>query len=125
LEVYLGYRGEEKGGTGKADLPAPTDRFDLLLEGAKMALRQAWIPGARAQRMHLLATRLHYPGAVQRGLFDPPAERAERLARLKREVNARHGRFALRSGATLPLTAIYRDEANDYDICDVHGKIYF
>ena len=125
LEVYVAYREEEEGASGRADLPAPTDRFDLLLEEAKRALRQAWIPGLRALRMHVIASRLHYPGAVQRGLFDPPAERAERLARLKREVNVRHGRFALRSGATLPLGAVYRDEANDYDICDVHGKLYF
>jgi nucleotidyltransferase/DNA polymerase involved in DNA repair len=125
LEVYLNYREEEEGAFGRVDLPAPTDRFDLLLEEAKRALRQAWIPGLRALRMHVIASRLHYPGAVQGGLFDPPAERAERLARLKREVNVRHGRFALRSGATLPLGAVYRDEANDYDICDVHGKMYF
>jgi hypothetical protein len=75
--------------------------------------------------MHVIASRLHYPGAVQRSLFDPPAERAAELAQLKREVNVRHGRFALRSGATLPLGAIYRDEANDYDICDVRDKMCF
>jgi DNA polymerase V len=75
--------------------------------------------------MHLLATRLHYPGAVQLGLFDPSAGRAERLARLKREVNARHGRFKLRSGATLPLREVYRDYAQSFDICDVHGKMCF
>ena len=53
------------------------------------------------------------------------ASRAEAVARLKREVNARHGRFVLRSAATLPLAAIYRDTANEYDICDVRGKICF
>jgi nucleotidyltransferase/DNA polymerase involved in DNA repair len=125
LEIYVGYRDEEGGAMGKVDLPAPTDRFDLLLEEGKRALRQAWIPGLRAIRMHVIASRLHYPGAVQRSLFDPPAEQAERLARLKREVNVRHGRFALRSGATLPLGAVYRDEANDYDICDVRDKMCF
>jgi hypothetical protein len=35
------------------------------------------------------------------------------------------GRFALRSGATLPMYDVYRDEAQSYDICDVHGKICF
>jgi uncharacterized protein (DUF924 family) len=39
-------------------------------------------------------------------LFDPPSERAEAVARLKREVNHRHGRFALRSAATLAVPAI-------------------
>ena len=47
----------------------------------------------------------------QLGLFDAPAEQAETVARLKREVNAEMGRFALRSGATLPLVEVYRDEA--------------
>jgi DNA polymerase V len=51
--------------------------------------------------------------------------RAETIARLKREVNLKHGRFLLRSAATLPLAAIYRDTANGYDICDVRGKICF
>jgi nucleotidyltransferase/DNA polymerase involved in DNA repair len=124
LEVYLGYK-EGEGAAGRVELQAPTDRFDLLLEEAKRALRQALWPGEPVNRMHLLATRLHYPGAVQLGLFDPPAERAERLARLKREVNVRHGRFKLRSGATLPLREVYRDDAQSFDICDVHGKMCF
>jgi hypothetical protein len=75
--------------------------------------------------MHLLATQLRPGSVVQPGLFEPPAARAEALARLKREVNARVGRFALRSGATLYLTDAYRDEAQSYDICDVRGKMCF
>jgi hypothetical protein len=51
--------------------------------------------------------------------------RAAALARLKREVNARVGRFALRSGATLYLDDLYRDEASGYDVCDVRGKMCF
>ena len=47
------------------------------------------------------------------------------MAEVKREVNAEMGRFALRSGATLPLADVYRDEAQGYDICDVRGKICF
>lgn len=33
--------------------------------------------------------------------------------------------ISLRSGATLPLEELYRDEACEFDICDVHGKICF
>jgi hypothetical protein len=40
-------------------------------------------------------------------------------------VNDRHGRFASRSGATLPLVEVYRDRANGFDISDVHGKMCF
>jgi hypothetical protein len=75
--------------------------------------------------MHVTASRLRRPGSIQLGLFDPPAGQARAVAELKREVNAEVGRFALRSGATLPLHDVYRDEAQSYDICDVRGKICF
>ncbi|MHC5543157.1 DNA polymerase Y family protein, partial [Singulisphaera rosea] len=61
----------------------------------------------------------------QLGLFEPPSDRAEAVARLKREINERHGRFVLRSAATLPLVGVYRDTSNGYDICDVRGKMCF
>ena len=60
---------------------------------------------------------------TQLGLFDG-LESLDHAA-LKHAVNARHGRFALRSAATLPLGAIYSDRASSYDICDVHGKTCF
>jgi DNA polymerase V len=75
--------------------------------------------------MHLLASRLARPTFVQRGLFDPPDPDAEKVAEVKRQVNAACGRFALRSAATLPLREVYRDAAQSYDICDVRGKICF
>src|ERR1043165_5604553 len=124
LNVYVGYR-DGLAGSGQASLMSATDRFDLLLEAAKQALRQAWIAGAAAQRMHLIASKLRWRGCVQGGLFDPPAEQAEAIARLKREVNQRFGRFTLRSGVTLFLDEVYRDSANNFDICDVHGKMCF
>ena len=60
------------------------------------------------------------PGPVR-----APRRAPEAVARLKRAVNDRHGRFTLRSAATLPLVAIYGDPANAYDICDVRGKMCF
>ena len=53
--------------------------------------------------MRLIATRLRRPGFVPQGLFEPPDAQARAVAGLKRDVNAKVGRFALRSGATLPL----------------------
>jgi hypothetical protein len=50
---------------------------------------------------------------------------AEAIAAVKREVNARHGRFALRSAATLPLVGVYANKSNEWDICDVKGKMCF
>lgn len=126
LTVWVGYR-DGRAGLGQTSLAVPSDRFDVLLEAARPCLRHAWVPRARAQRMHLIAERLTPRRQAPLGLFDQPAtaRRGEVLARLKREVNARHGRFVLRSAATLPLAAVYRDTANGYDICDVRGKICF
>ena len=44
---------------------------------------------------------------------------------MKSAINERFGRFRLRSGATLFANAFYADGANEYDICDVHGKFCF
>jgi hypothetical protein len=75
--------------------------------------------------MHLIAGDLTPRKHAQRGLFDQPTPRQEAVARLKREVNERLGRFALRSGATLPLADLYADEASSYDVCDIYGKTCF
>jgi DNA polymerase V len=109
----------------RAELTAPTNRFDLLLEAGRFCLERAWSPQSPATYMHVLASQLRRPGFVQLGLFDRPEEQARAVAEVKKEVNAEVGRFALRSGATLPLADVYRDEAQSYDICDVRGKICF
>ena len=124
VAVWLGYK-DGRFGEGRANPGAPTDRFDVLLDTLRPCLRRAWIPRASAQRMHLFAESLRPRNRSQLGLFDLPGERAEAIARLKRKVNARHGRFALRSAATLPLASIYRHTSNEYDICDVRGKMCF
>ncbi|MFO0893210.1 MAG: nucleotidyltransferase [Isosphaeraceae bacterium] len=126
LTVALHYRTGHSG-VGQRTLPAPTDRFDLLLEAARPCLRRAWLPGVQATHMHLIAEHLARRGQYAPDLFEPtaPRARAEAVARIKQQINDRHGRFALRSAATLHLPAIYRDVANEYDICDIRGKICF
>jgi hypothetical protein len=126
LTVWVAYK-DGRVGLGQANLEAPSDRFDVLLDAARPCLRRAWVPRVAAARMHLIAERLAPRGAAQLGLFDPPAgrRRAEAVDRLKHAVNAHLGRFALRSAATLPLSEVYRDAANAYDICDVRGTICF
>ena len=100
-------------------------RLDLLMEAGRHCVSRAWDGRRPVNRMHLFATDLRRPGCVRRGLFEPPEGRARVIARLKREVNARVGRFALRSGATLPLDDVYRDAAQSFDVCDVRGKQCF
>jgi nucleotidyltransferase/DNA polymerase involved in DNA repair len=124
LTVWVAYK-DGQVGVGQATLALPTDRFDLLLDAARPCLRRAWVARVPATRMHLIAERLILRGQRPLGLFDPPAVRAEAIARLKQAVNERIGRFALRSGATLPLGPIYHDPANAYDICDIRGKMCF
>jgi DNA polymerase V len=126
LTVWVGYK-DGQSGLGQAGLAIPTDRFDLLLDAARPCLRAAWVPRVPASRMQLIAEHLAPRSRAQLGLFDRPeaAARAVAVARIKREINLRHGRFALRSAATLPLASIYQDPANGYDICDVRGKSCF
>lgn len=124
LTVWVAYK-DGRAGQGQVTLPAPSDRFDVLLDAARPCLRRAWVPRVAAARMHLIAERLTPRGSSQLSLFDPPAPRGEDLARVKHEVNEKVGRFALRSAATLPLVGIYADPANGYDICDVRGKVCF
>jgi nucleotidyltransferase/DNA polymerase involved in DNA repair len=124
LSVYV-MHADGTEGLGRATLASPTDRFDLLLAAAQACFRQAWSPSRAASRLHVTASQLRRPGFVQLGLFDASAEQARAVANVKREVNEALGRFALRSGATLPLYDVYRDEAQGYDICDVRGKICF
>jgi nucleotidyltransferase/DNA polymerase involved in DNA repair len=124
LAVWVGYR-NCRAGAGESALMSPTDRFDILLDAARHGLRQAWRPRGIAQRVHLFASQLRWRGEVQPSLFDQPDEQASAVAALKKEVNARVGRFALRSGATLFLEEVYKDAAQDYDVCDVHGKMCF
>jgi DNA polymerase V len=75
--------------------------------------------------MHRMASPLVPRSRAARSLFEPPRERAEALARLKREVNAAVGRWAVRSGATPPLKRIYDDPSNHFEICDVRRKSCF
>jgi len=124
LGVWVGYQ-DGASAAGEGALEAPTDRFDLLLECVRRGVRRAWRPGVPVTRLHLIATDLHWPGFRQLGLFEPPAGRAAAVAEVKRRVNATVGRFAVRSGATLYLNDLYRDEASGYDICDVRGKMCF
>ena len=124
ISVSVCYR-DGRVGEGRARPETPTDRFDLLLDALRGCIRRAWLPRGEANRMHLFATGLVPRKVRQLGLFLPPTDRLDGIAGLKREINARHGRFVLRSAATLPLNAIYDDQANEFDICDVRGKICF
>ena len=124
LAVHLAWKtGDSTGGT--APLAIPTDRFDDLLDAARVALRRAYVPGGVATHMHVIAPELRRAKGFQLSLFDVPNPRRDAAQAAKAAVNDRHGRFKVRSGATLYLPAVYRDPANDFNICDVRSKVCF
>jgi DNA polymerase V len=124
ISLYVGYHNLESAG-GSVRLTTPSDRFDVLMDAARIALRQAWRKGRAASSMHLVASNLVRPGSWQPSLFDAPDPRWEAVARVKAAINERFGRFTLRSGATLYSNRFYADPANKHDVCDVRGKFHF
>lgn len=97
--------------TARTDLEAPTDRFDILVQIYAAFFERCFHPNLLVSRMHLLAMALEDADSAQRGLFDPPEQPARTLAATKRAINSMVRRFALRSGATLPLKDWYDDPA--------------
>jgi DNA polymerase V len=124
LGIYLAWKDGEST-SGICNLGCPSDRFDELLDAARVALRRAFRSNQAATHMHVIAPELRRARGFQLSLFDPPNPKREALARVKSEVNARFGRFKVRSGTTLYLPKVYKDPANDFDICDVRGKVCF
>jgi nucleotidyltransferase/DNA polymerase involved in DNA repair len=126
----------------RASLLGSTSDFEQLCAAALELLPQAWQPPTAAVHyMHVIAGGLRPSRLRQRSLLEQldcrradgsqssgPEDRSARqtaLAEVKRQVNDRVGRFALRSGSTLPLGDVYGDAANAYDICDIYGKSCF
>ncbi len=124
LTVLISYF-EQGTMSGTVRLGVPTDRFDTLLEAAKVGLRRAWRPGWVGTHLHLIATDLVPPQGWTRSLFDEGEAQADAIARVKREINEQFGRFKIRSGSTLYANDFYDDPANEYDVCDIRGKFCF
>lgn len=118
---------EDGGWSGRVVFPEPTAKYHDIAMAAKEMLEIAYQRETRrVSHMHLLAERLQRRELVQKSLFpnvDPPA--ITRVADVKREINSKLGRYLLRSGDTLALKDIYDDEAQDFDICDIRGKMCF
>ncbi len=123
-QLALSLEFKEGGGAMRcADLCATADFCELYAAGTRL-LAVCW-SGQTVSYMHLIAGRLVDRRRVQRCFWEPSDPRQQAIRRVKRLINARVGRFAIRSGATLPLNDIYRDAANAYDICDIYGKTCF
>ena len=106
---------------GRTPLPCATASFQVIAGAAKGLLREAGVK-TRIHGMHFLADELSYRHNAQLSLFHPTNLQLDRVKRL---VNEKVGRFAVRSGETLPINDIYDDPTHQYDICDVRGKMCF
>ncbi|WP_439628236.1 DNA polymerase Y family protein [Gemmata sp.] len=124
LGVHLSWK-DGASTAGLCKLPVPSDRLDELLDAARSALRRAYRPDQPATHMHVVAPKLRRARGFQLSLFDPPDPKREAVARAKAAVNERYGRFTLRSASTLYLPAVYAGPANNFDTCDVRGKVCF
>jgi nucleotidyltransferase/DNA polymerase involved in DNA repair len=113
------------GWAGRAALPHATAAFLVIAPAVKELLVDAIQSNQQISGMHLLAEKLVFRSLVQKNLFEECDPRMESIAKTKALINQRVGRFALRGGDTLALNDIYADESNEYDICDVHGKMCF
>lgn len=109
----------------RESLLATAWHFEDLSLAALSLLDRLVQPGESVSYMHVIAGGLRDRKDAQRSLFFGGDERAETLDNLKHQVNESIGRFTLRSGATMPLTDVYADVANSYDICDIYGKSCF
>jgi len=112
-------------GVLRESLLATAWRFEELALAALRLLHRLWTGNDAVHYMHVIAGGLRQRSHAQRSLFPMGGQREERIDRLKHRVNQSVGRFALRSGATLPLADVYADPANAYDICDIYGKSCF
>lgn len=121
--ILTGRDGE--GAAARIPLTGHTDRYGPMITALIKGFEGCWRPGLLITHMHLIAGDLRAPGFVQATLFDPPDDRQQALADVKRAVNDRHGRFVLRGGTTLFLPEMYRDRSHGYEICDVRGKFCF
>ena len=99
---------------------------DVLRQAALWLLPRVWQPpSASVHYMHVIAGKLCPRTLRQRSLFETPRIKLKQVAEVQQLINGKVGRFAIRSGATLPLSDVHADPANDYDICDIYGKSCF
>ena len=124
VALYLGYK-DDRSTFGEMNLWEPSAHFEELGPSFRMLFEKGWKSGQKLHYMHVFALHLQFPGTYQQSLFSRKSSFTPSRSDVMKLVNARNGRFAVRSAATLPLQDIYEDQANDYDICDIQGKLCF
>ena len=124
IALFLGFI-EGFGTFGHADLFEPSAHFEEIYPIAIALFEAAWKPGKEINYMHVFGEKLQFRNSYQASLFSKKNTNRLGNSAIMKLVNQKVGRFAVRSGATLPLQDIYDDKAQSYDICDIQGKICF
>ncbi|QDU49144.1 DNA polymerase Y family protein [Gimesia panareensis] len=107
---------------GRTPLAVPSASFRTIYD-AVMPMLAAAPKDHLVSHMHIIAENLVWRDRIQKSLFFEDAQSP--LDELKRNINQKLGRFAIRSAETLPLHEIYHDTTHNYDICDISGKMCF
>ncbi len=114
------------GWSGKAKFIQPTASFTELSAACREMLAEACSLCRPICRMQIIAEDLSSRDCVQLTLFpNQEPEKNATVSQVKASINDKLRRFAIRGAETTTLPEIYRDDASDFDICDVRGKICF
>tara|TARA_R100001132_G_scaffold27216_2_gene31562 strand:- start:10255 stop:11376 length:1122 start_codon:yes stop_codon:yes gene_type:complete len=107
---------------GRTPLAVPSASFRTIYDAVMPMLATAPTTYP-VSHMHIIAENLTWRDRIQKSLFFEDAQSP--LDQIKRDINQKLGRFAIRSAETLPLHEIYHDATHNYDICDISGKMCF
>src|SRR5690349_17170320 len=88
LGVQVAWKDGDSTG-GLCRLPCSTDRFDELLDAARVALRRTYVPNGTATHLHVVAPELRRAKGAQLRLFDEPDPKREAVTAVKESVNER------------------------------------
>lgn len=124
VALFLGFS-EGFGTFGRAELLEPSAHYEEIFPIALSLFLAAWKDGQKINYMHVFGEKLQFRSCYQASLFSKKNSGVPDTSAIIRLVNDKVGRFAVRTGTTIPLYDIYSDKAQSYDICDVHGKICF
>lgn len=106
-------------------LPNFTSNFFDLLKGYKRLFEKIYKKDHGYKYMHVIAYPLRSKHLKQLSIFEELDHKKEEVDVLLKKLNFEHGNFTVRSGATLYLNDLYRDEASNFEITDIEGKVCF
>lgn len=102
-----------------------TADFSILIRILNRLYHRIFVEGLAYSRVHVVSRSLFAAGGRQLSLFEHYSWQKEKIVNLRREINNKHGPFAVRSGVTAFCPAVFKDETSNFEICDLEGKVCF